>query len=182
MDRRGARGGRCERQAFDKTLAGRWQPASSAIGTGGAHQPGQTVLSILLHPAPRRPERETLAYGASAGQRHPILPKWLQRWKRRKGSRAGLLESRVRGAGRPFSELLDVAGGHGLGRVGVALDVALRAVAEPALQLVGIGTGHLGQVEGEGVAQVVGPQRARSDVERRSARRRASGRSARGAG
>ena len=31
-------------------------------------------------------------------------------------------------------------------------------MAQPALQLVGVGAGHLGQVEGEGVAQVVGPQ------------------------
>lgn len=41
-----------------------------------------------------------------------------------------------------------------LGRVGVALDVALGAVAEAAFQLVGVSTGHLSQVEGEGVAGV----------------------------
>ena len=56
------------------------------------------------------------------------------------------------------SELLDVAGGDLGGRVRVALNIALGAVAQPTLQLVGIGAGHLGQVEGEGVAQVVGPQ------------------------
>jgi hypothetical protein len=57
-----------------------------------------------------------------------------------------------------LSELLDLAGGDVLGRVGVALDVPLRALAEPAFQLVGAGTGHLGDVEGEGVAQVVRPE------------------------
>src|SRR3712207_7373484 len=45
------------------------------------------------------------------------------------------------------------------GWVGVALDVALRAVAQPPFQLVGVGARHLGEVEGEGVAQVVRPQR-----------------------
>src|SRR5215211_1635550 len=57
------------------------------------------------------------------------------------------------------SELFDVAGGHGLGRVGVTLDVPLRAVAETALQLVGVGARHLGQVEGEGMAEVMRAER-----------------------
>ena len=49
------------------------------------------------------------------------------------------------------SEFFDVAGGDGLRWVGVALDIALGAVAQPSLQLVGVGARHLGQVEGESV-------------------------------
>ena len=43
--------------------------------------------------------------------------------------------------------------------IGVALDVALRAVAQATLQLVGIGARHLGEVEREGMAEIVGPER-----------------------
>ena len=56
------------------------------------------------------------------------------------------------------SEILDVAGGNLLRRVGVALNVALRAAPQSPLQLVGIRPGDLRQVEGEGMAQVVRPQ------------------------
>ncbi len=56
-------------------------------------------------------------------------------------------------------ELLDVGGRDRLGWVRVALDVALRAVAEPPLQLVGIGPGGRREPEGEGVAQIMRAQR-----------------------
>jgi hypothetical protein len=54
------------------------------------------------------------------------------------------------------SELLDVGGGDLFRGVGVALDIALRAVTEPSLQLVGIRTSRLREVEGEGVTQIMG--------------------------
>src|SRR5574341_2446787 len=57
------------------------------------------------------------------------------------------------------SKLLDVSRRHILRRVGVTLDVALRAVAQPPLQFVGIGVRSLRQLEGKRMAQVVGAQR-----------------------
>ena len=58
----------------------------------------------------------------------------------------------------PGSELLHVAGGHVLRRVGVSLDVALGAVPETPLQLVGVLTRLLRQPVGEGMPQIVRSQ------------------------
>jgi hypothetical protein len=54
-------------------------------------------------------------------------------------------------------QVLDVAGGDVLWRVGVAVDVTLGLVAEPALEFVGVAAGGLGERERERVPQVVGP-------------------------
>jgi hypothetical protein len=59
---------------------------------------------------------------------------------------------------RPSSELLDVPGGDRFGRIGVPLDIPLRPVSETALQLVGVGSRHARQLEGKGVAQIVGTE------------------------
>ncbi len=56
------------------------------------------------------------------------------------------------------SHLFDVAGGDVFGRVGVAGDVALRAVAEASFEFVGVGVGGLGELERERVAEVVGSE------------------------
>ncbi len=50
----------------------------------------------------------------------------------------------------------DVARGDVFGRVGVAGDVALGSVSETSFELVGVGIGGLGELEREGVSQVVG--------------------------
>lgn len=49
-------------------------------------------------------------------------------------------------------EPLDVTRGDGFRRVGVALDVSLRAVSQPSFELVGVGAGGAGELEGEGMA------------------------------
>jgi hypothetical protein len=53
------------------------------------------------------------------------------------------------------SEPLDVAGGNGFRWIRVTLDVALRVVAWPALQLVGIGARDGGQLKGERMPKIV---------------------------
>ena len=50
---------------------------------------------------------------------------------------------------------VDVLGGHHLRPIRVALDVALRAMPQAALQLVRVSAGDQRQLEGEGVAQVM---------------------------
>ena len=54
------------------------------------------------------------------------------------------------GAGR--LEALDVGRSDGFGWVRIALDVALRAMAEAAFELVGVSAGGAGELEGEGMA------------------------------
>ena len=61
---------------------------------------------------------------------------------------------------RRWSQLLEVAGGDVLGRLGVAVDVALGLVAEATFEFVGVAAGGRGEREGERVAQVVGAERA----------------------
>jgi hypothetical protein len=83
----------------------------------------------------------------------------LQRHRRQRGERPRLGPHHDREllprAAANGSELLDVGGGDLLRRVGVALDVALRAVPQPPFQLIRIRPGHLGEMKRESVAQVV---------------------------
>src|SRR5712692_10490312 len=60
---------------------------------------------------------------------------------------------------RPSLKTLNIRRCHMFWGIGIALNVALGAVTEPSLQLIGISAGDFGQLEGKGMAQVMRAER-----------------------
>lgn len=123
------------------------------------NQSRKAISSIRRNPALCCAERDPLRLG-KLGEQNAILEMRLQALeafhRRRPILPAQLGENRAR---IHRLELLDVGGSNVLGGIGIALDVALGAMTQPPLQLIGIGASHCRKMERERMPEIVGAKR-----------------------